>query len=181
MPRAFVILWVVAATNARLLGAPSAASIEGGPDALGKSYHWTITNNHTSPIVRVDIPHYRASLFFAPKGWTSTCTNLVAVGAADEPGVCSATAAAASDGIAPGRSANFGVQLASGAIKRGAGEVVLSFADAGTQKISGVPVPVPETFGDRYIPLLGLGTILVIFVIVQVFRSHKKRPLRADV
>ena len=153
--------------------AASPASIEAGPDALGNAYQWTITNGHVSPIVRVEIPHYRANLFFAPKGWTFTCTNLVGIGAADEPGLCVATAGAASDGIAPGRSAVFGLQLASGSVKRGFGEAVVGFADSSTHKISGVLVPVPETLRDRYIPLIGLGTILAVFVIYQVARGRK--------
>jgi hypothetical protein len=156
------------------------AVVEGGPDGLGNAYHWTINNKHTSPIVRVEIPHYRGSLFFAPKGWTSSCTNLVAVGAPDAPGVCTATASATDDGIAPGRSATFSMQLATGTVKRGAGDVVIGFADASTQNIGGVVVPVPETLGDRYISLIGLGTILAGFVAVQVFRSRKNRHLQAD-
>lgn len=153
--------------------AASPASIEGGPDALGNAYQWTITNSHVSPIVRVEIPHYHANLFFAPQGWTFACTNLVGVGATDEPGVCVATAAAPSVGIAPGRSAVFGLQLASGSVKRGFGEAVIGFADSATHKFSGVMVPVPETLGDRYIPLIGLGAILAIFVAYQVARGRK--------
>jgi hypothetical protein len=155
-------------------------TIEGGPEALGATYQWTITNNHTSPIVRVEVPHYRASLFFAPKGWTSSCTNLVAVGALDATGVCTATATVLADGIAPGRSATFGMQLAAGSIKRGSSEATIGFADSSTQTVSGVLVPVPETFADRYISLLGLGAILAGFVVFQALRSRKKDRIQAD-
>jgi hypothetical protein len=153
-------------------------SVEGGPDGLGNAYHWTVSNNHTSPIVRVEIPHYRGSLFFAPRGWTSTCTNLVAVGARDTPGICTATATG--DGIAPGRSATFNLQLASGSVKRGTGDVVIGYADSSKLTISGVLVTVPETWSDKYITLIGLGTILAVFVAVQFLRSRKKRRSQAD-
>ncbi len=172
--------FIIAAQASFVFASPSPVSVEGGPDGLGNAYHWTVSNNHTSLIVRVEIPHYRGSLFFAPKGWTSSCTNLVAVGARDATGVCTATATATGDGIAPGRSATFNLQLASGSVKRGSGEVVIGFADATTHKMSGVLVPVPETLGDRYIPLIGLGTILAAFVVIQVFKSRKNRRLRTD-
>jgi hypothetical protein len=147
---------------------------------LGNTYHWTVTNNQSSPIVRVEIPHYRGNLFFAPKGWTTSCTNLVAVGAPDAPGVCTATAAATGDGIAPGRSATFSMQIATGAVKRGTGDVIIGYADASTQNISGVMVPVPETLSDKYISLIGLGIFLVVFVVAQSVRSRKKRRSQAD-
>ncbi len=157
-----------------------AVTIEGGPDGLGTTYHWTVSNSHKSPIIRIEIPQYRGSLFFAPNGWTSTCTNLVAIGAPDEPGKCIASAASPSEGVAPGRSTTLGLQLANGAVKRGAGEAVITFADSTTVKIGGVLVPVPESFGDRYIPLIGLGAILAVFVLVQVVRGRKKSRNHVD-
>ena len=181
LPRGCLSLGLIAAAwTSVVVASTSPVSVEGGPDGLGHTYHWTISNNHASPIVRVEIPHYRASLFFAPKGWTSTCTNLVAVGAIDAPGLCIASATAIVDGIAPGRSVQFGMQLGSASVKRGTGDVVIGYADSSKLTISGILVPVPETLSDKYIPLIGLGTILAVFVVVQVLKSRKNRRLRAD-
>lgn len=140
---------------------------------MGNSYQWTVTNSHTAPIVRVEIPHYRASLFFAPKGWTFACTNLVAIGSADIPGLCTATAGSPGEGIAPGRSASFGLQLAAGSVKRGFAQASIGFADATNTKINDVLVPVPETLGDKYIPLIGLGVILLSLAAYQLLRARK--------
>lgn len=179
--RLFVAIGVIAGAKAGfVVAAPSPVTIEGGPETGGNAYRWTITNNHGSPIVRVEIPQYRGSLFFPPTGWTSSCTNLVAVGAPDAPGTCTATAKTEMQGIASGRSSTFGLQLASGAVKRGFGDVVIGFADSSTQRVGGVMVPVPETLGDRYIPLIGLGTILALYVVVQLIRGRKKSRMKAD-
>lgn len=181
LSRTFIAIGVIAGAKANIvLAAPAAVSIEGGPETASNAYRWTITNNHGSPIVRVELPQYRGSLFFPPTGWTSSCTNLVAVGAPDAPGTCTAIAKSESQGIALGRSSSFGLQLASGSVKRGFGEVVIGFADSSTHRVGGVMVPVPETLGDRYIPLIGLGTILALYVGVQITRSRKKSRLKAD-
>lgn len=152
------------------------ATVEGGPDSLGQSYQWTVSNQASSPIVHVEFPHYRASLFFAPAKWTFSCSNQVAVGSIDAPGVCVAKADSPGDGVAPGRSAVFGMQLASGAVKRGMGEVRLTFADSTSYLANQVAVPVPETFGDKYIPLIGLGVILAAFVAIRSVQGRKRHP-----
>ena len=37
--------------------------ITGGPDPSGHNYAWTVANEDTSPIVRVEFPHIHADLF----------------------------------------------------------------------------------------------------------------------
>src|SRR5437868_3393823 len=44
-------------------------------DASGQNYAWIVTNNHTSPIVYVEFPHYHADTFHTPDGWDQKCTN----------------------------------------------------------------------------------------------------------
>lgn len=149
--------------------------VEGGPEGLGNSYQWTITNSYDSPIVKVEIPHYRANLFYAPKGWTTSCTNLVEVGGKDAPGVCTSSAQSPVDGIASGRSASFQIQLATGQVKRGFATARFTHADGATHEVSGVFVPIPESMGDRYIPLFGLGAILTVFAAIQAARRRKRR------
>lgn len=165
---------IIAASATAIASSPPVI-MEGGPDALGTAYSWTLTNQSSSPVVSVALPHYRASLFFAPKGWATSCTNLVAVGSLDAPGVCTATAPSASLGIAPGRSAQFGLQMGSAVVKRGTGQVVVELADSTRLSIDNVVVPMPERWSDKYVSLVGLGSILVIFIFVQSIRSRKKR------
>lgn len=150
-------------------------TIEGGPDANGHGYTWTVTNGRALPIVHVEFPHYRASLFFASEGWKTECTNLVAVGVKSLAGVCAASTDIPASGIAAGRSATFSMQIASVGAKRGLGAVVVRFSDGVTQTISGVPVPTAEPPGDRNIPLIGLGTVFMIFIVVRAARRRRAR------
>jgi hypothetical protein len=153
-------------------------TIEGGPDATGHTYAWTVTNNHASAIVHIEFPHYRANLFFAPEGWKTECTNLVAVGVKDLTGVCSATAKSAGNGVVAGRSAMFSMQIAGGGAKRGLGAVVVRFADGAAQTIAGVPIPTAEPSGDRNIPLIGLGAVFMILIVARAAR--RRRAMAAE-
>ena len=167
-----------------LLGSASAmanptASITGGADASGHAYTWQVRNDGASPIVEVRFPHYRAGLFFPPPGWSNDCTALVHVGAKDEPGVCTARAAAPADGIASGRSAPFSMQIAAAGAKRGRGEVVVRFADGSETRIAGVELPQQEGLGDKYVSLIALGAVFIIFVAVQAVRKRRLRAASA--
>jgi hypothetical protein len=162
-----------AAATARA-GMPQ-VTIEGGPDATGQSYVWTVTNNHASAIVHIEFPHYRANLFFAPNGWTTECTNLEAVGVRDPTGVCSASIEDSMGGHAESRSTTFRMQIGGRGAKRGLGAVVVRFADGVTQTIAGVPVPTAEQLGDRNVPLIGLSTMFIIFVVARAARHRRAR------
>ncbi|MEK7732337.1 MAG: hypothetical protein AAB363_10825 [Planctomycetota bacterium] len=159
--------------------ADSAVSITGGADASGHTYTWQVANGGASPIVEVRFPHYRAGLFFPPPGWSNDCTALVHVGAKDEPGVCTARSPAPADGIAPGRSAPFSMQIAADGAKRGRGEVVVRFADGSETRIAGVELPQQEGLGDKYVSLIALGAVFIIFVAVQAVRKRRRRAASA--
>ena len=65
---------VLSLCAADLVASPAAAQenlvvIEGEPDESGHNYQWTVTNQHDSPIVEIEFPHFRADLFTAPEGW----------------------------------------------------------------------------------------------------------------
>ena len=79
--------WLVAAPVVTVADPPN-ATVTGGPDTSGRKYSWTVTNEHTSPVVYVEFPHYHGSLFFAPENWRVECTFLVNVGVEDRPGIC---------------------------------------------------------------------------------------------
>jgi len=145
--------------------------ITGGADASGHIYTWQVNNGDDLPIVEVRFPHHRGVLFFPPAGWSSDCTALVHVGAKDEPGVCTSRAPAPAEGIAPGRAAAFSMQIAPAGAKRGQGEVAVRFADGNETRIAGVELPQREAAGDKYVSLIALGAVFVIFVTVRAVRK----------
>ncbi len=150
-------------------------TVAGGADASGHVYAWTVTNRHTSPITRVEFPHYRATLFFAPTGWSTDCTFLVNVGVEDSPGACVASAPAPTDGIQPGRSAEFRMQCSARGASRGIGVITVRFADDTRREVAGVELPRPEGVGDKYVPLIGLAAIAGIFALIAAIRNRRAK------
>lgn len=138
--------------------------ISGGADASGHQYTWKITNRSQVPIVAVDIPHYRATLFFPPDGWTQDCTFLVNVGVKSSPGVCSAKAEPVQGAIRPGRSLEFKMQVGDRTV-RGGGEVVVYFQNGEQTRIGGVELPIREPSGDQMVPLIGMGVAFLVFIL----------------
>lgn len=150
-------------------------TVAGGADASRHMYTWTVTNRHTSPITRVEFPHYRATLFFAPTGWSTDCTFLVNVGVEDSPGACVAGAPAPSDGIQPGRSAEFRMQCSARGASRGIGVITIRFADGIEREVAGVELPQPEGIGDKFVPLIGLAAIAGIFALIAAIRNRRAK------
>jgi hypothetical protein len=153
--------------------------ITGGADASGHTYTWQVANNGESPIVEVRFPHYRAGLFFVPPGWSQDCTALVHVGVKDEPGVCAARAGSPGEGIASGRSATFSMQVAPAGAKRGRGEATVRLADGTEMRVGGVEFPQAEGLGDKYVSLIGLGAVFIIFILAQAIRKRRKTAMPA--
>jgi len=177
---AALIPWIVAFCLAGGLVARADerdVTVVGGPDATGQNYEWTITNQDRSSIVEVRIPHYRATLFHAPLGWkTDASTYLVNVGVADRPGECIARAPSELEGIVPGKSGLFRLQITPGGARRGVGSVTVRFADGRETAIARVAVPQPELVGDRYVSVIGLALIFGVVIGVQMRRRrHSKR------
>jgi len=166
---AAVVLALVAASS-RGDGPP--VLITGGADESGHQYAWKITNQTQQAVLEVRFPHYHANLFFPPQDWEQSCTGLVAVGGKNEPGQCIARAPKGKEGIAPGRSAEFKMQIASAGARRFPGQVTLRLADGTETTVSGVELPTPEPLGDQYVSLIGLG---MIFMLLAVRQARKKR------
>jgi len=151
------------------------ATVEGGADVTGHNYTWTVTNQHSSPIVAVEIPHYRADLFFGPDGWsTAESTYLVNVGVKDRPGVCKAQAPSKTAGIPRGRSAQFKARINARGAKRGRAEVVVEYADGTRVTVANVEVPRAETLGEKHTLKIGFGVMFALFLGAQAIR-HRKR------
>jgi len=158
----------VRASNARV-------RIEGGADANGHVYEWSMINEGRSPIVHVKMNHHRATLFFGPEDWKVDCQNLLNVGVGTPWGECQAIAPAGG-GIAPGRRGAFRMQCAPTGTTRGRGTVIVQFADGTEEVVDGVELPKPESTGDRYIPLLGLGVIAGVYAIIHAARRNRAKP-----
>jgi len=178
---------VFSAALALVCSGPSQASededsvrITGGTVDTGNHYSWTVTNTRESPIVHIEFPHYRATLFFAPEGWSTTSTNLVEIGAKDAPGVCTAEADSPAAGIQRGESAQFRMQVGDARAKPRPGTVRIRFGDGEELSIDGVEVPLPETVGDKYMTLIGLSAIFLIWMLIAGLRRRSKSNKQPD-
>lgn len=174
--RAVLALLVVGAAEAE--AADHGLSFVGGPDGSGQNYAWTLTNGSRATVTEVRIPHYRAAVFTAPPGWkTDESTYLVNVGVADRAGECVAKASTVGEGIRPGRSGEFRLQLTASGAARGTGRVIVGLDDGSRVEVAGVPLPVAESVGDKYVTFLGLVAIFGSMVLIQRLRRPRRRPV----
>lgn len=183
MALAVVIGGVVSAASARTVvsSADESVTIDGGPDTTLQNYSWTVTNHHTSPIVYVKIPHYRAAVFEAPRRWdTSKTTYLVNVGVPDKAGFCVAEAIAPTPGISRGSSREFKMSLNVQRGLLGKGTVIVRFADGTEAKVFGVELSVPPEPSGKWVPLIGAGAIFVVWVLIRTLRQRGKPARAAD-
>ncbi len=155
-------------------GADALVTITGGADASGHNYTWTVTNHHTSPIVYLEFPHFRADMFHVPAGWAAETTNLVGGRREpDKPSVCIARAEPPNTGLWHGCSREFGMRVAPAGAPRGPGTVTVRFADGTENKVAGVELPEPPASSGKYIPLIGAGVIFAGWVIVRTLRGRQ--------
>ena len=176
---ALLACWMYVAGQALAVDVPN-VTITGGADPSGYKYTWVVNNKHLSPIVYIEFPHYHGALFFAPDGWVTECTALVNVGYKDEQGTCSASAEAPAAGVAPKRSTTFDMRIARLPTRRGKGTVLIRFADGVTTRVRSVELPVRESVGDKYAPLIGLGTIFLVWMIIRSRRRARVRRSNVD-
>jgi hypothetical protein len=164
----------VAAGRASAPAPPSRpwVTIEGSVDTSGRNYTWMVTNHHRSPIERLEFPHYGAALFFGPEGWTTDCTNLMHVTRDD--GVCTTEADQPEQRITEGRVAEVRMQVHARDARGVPGSVRVRFADGTEKEVTGVLVPQRESLGDRYVPLVGLGAIFIVFLLISAKRRKAK-------
>jgi len=152
---------------------PPNVMIKGGSSDSGHNYTWSVTNRYASPIVRITFPQYRATVFDVPDGWDRDCTHLLGSGSPDEPGTCTAEAIAPGTGIERGTSESFTMRVWQSGTQRTRGTVSIRFADGTQLDVAGVELPAREAFGDRYVSLLGLGSIFLVWLMVRAVRSKK--------
>ena len=162
----------LAAQAAAQTPATAKVRIEGGlqPDGF---YVWQVINDGSTPVTRIEIPHYHADQFIPPDGWQPESTFLVNVGVPDKPGLCKATALSDAAAIQKGRKAEFRMRLSRQRANRGTGTVVVGLADGTTLKVDGVSLPVPPA---RYEGLLTVATFGLLILLFVVFRPRRKQP-----
>lgn len=150
--------------------------IEGGADASGQQYAWTVTNRGSTPIVWIEFPHYHADAFMAPAKWKKETTHLNIAGSKDLPGVCRASVDSPDLGIGPNRSAEFQMRVSNAGAARRLGEVKVRFADGREMTIGDVELPSPLSRGEQYQMLIGLA---VIFGLILLVNARRKRSPKA--
>lgn len=151
-------------------GSPGIA-VEGGADAGGRNYRWTVVNRGGVSIVSAEFPLYRVTTFEGPAGWETACEPSASVANVQN---CRSRATIPAQGIQPGGRATFTAQVAASGIVRGRGGVQFHGADGREILADGVELPQREPLGDRYTSLVGLG---VVFAAIAVFRWIRSRRL----
>lgn len=161
----------------------SRVSIKGGIDPdepSGHNYVWTVTNRHSSPIVSVEFPHYRADMFLAPDGWKTECTYLVNVGVPLKPGTCTAKMDPEQGGLFRGASATFRMRVAPEGAPIGKGTVLVRFADGTQAAVEGVTLPRAPDESGKHAPLIALVVLFVVVVVVREWRQRKNKSPASD-
>jgi cbb3-type cytochrome oxidase subunit 3 len=168
----------ITASTARAEG--SRVVITGGADETEHNYTWNVTNRSTSRIVRIELPHFAASLFSAPDNWkqgTPAEMNLVRLGWNSNPGLCWTEPTAGNPGVGPGMTAVFSMQIAAVGALRAPGTVTVKFADGTQVQVAGVQLPTQPVKTSPWTALFGMGLIFVLFI---VYRERSKRKQAAS-
>ncbi|MFQ5462153.1 MAG: hypothetical protein ACE5E5_05945 [Phycisphaerae bacterium] len=148
--------------------------IVGGPDKTGHNYEWTVRNHHSSAIVYVAFPHFRADLFFVPQGWSTAGTsNLKGMGAKRSFGTCVGRVERWSQGIAPGGEGVFKMRVDGTRARPAPGTVLIRFADGSEHLVSQVLVPSAEATSDKLVPLFGLAGVFIVLILTAMRRRAR--------
>lgn len=137
-------------------------------------YDWTVTNEYTSPIIKIEIPHTNGDSLESPPGWGYEW--LKAQAAPQDLGrtVCRAAPRATHGGIPPGSRAKFSMRIMrDGAMPR-PGKVRVHFADGRTLTVSGVELPSGHETGERAIVTITLGAVFVILLFYHARRRQRR-------
>lgn len=150
-------------------------TIDGGADQSRHNYEWFVTNHHSSPIVYVEFPHYRADAFTVPPLWKAETTYLVNVGVPDKPGVCIARPEPPNTGISKGGSLRFEMRITAKGAAVGRGRVKIRFADGKETVIEGVILPEPPPSDFKLLPLVGAALIFGGWVVIRALRDRRRK------
>jgi hypothetical protein len=138
-------------------------------------FDWTITNEYSSPIVKIEIPHTNGDLLEAPSGWGYKWLKGAEAPAELGQTVCRATAKEPNFGIAAGRGMKFSMRVnREGALPR-TGTVRITFEDGKATIVTGVQLPSGQQTIERGVVTITLGAVFAIVLIV-----HARRRKRAE-
>lgn len=157
---------------------PADVSVEGGMDPANRHfYSWTVTNDNVSPIITVEIPHYRGLIFTVPSGWSKEVTERASGSTEVDVGRLLATAPPDA-GIRRGQSAIFSIQLHARGASAQRGDVIVEFSDGTRVTIANVEYPGKEPWLTRYMTLVGMIGLAVVAVVIHLRRSGraKRKP-----
>jgi hypothetical protein len=167
--------WLLcAALSAPAAGDEPGVKVESGLNDAGM-YVFRVTNQSSSPIVYVEIPHYLADQFMTPRNWKQECTFLSNIGVEKRPGLCSATAESPIFGIGPGETAEFSMRMGldgRNESRRGEGTMKVRFADDRSVIVAGVSVPVKPPEWENW-GLIG-GYVVIGLILLAIFA--RRRP-----
>ncbi|MFQ5804855.1 MAG: hypothetical protein ACE5I3_00230 [Phycisphaerae bacterium] len=157
-----------------------AVTITGGADGTGQFYEWKVTNNHTSPVVYIEFPHFRGDTFSAPAGWAQEWKNRAMVGGGKPaPGWVRTSVKDPAQGISPGDSARFVLRVSRAGADRRPGKVTVRFADRTEVTVADVELPTAKSFLERNVMGIGLAAIFALALLVHFRRRRKPSPARA--
>jgi hypothetical protein len=179
--RRLLVLSVVGGMLSTAAADEALVTITGGTDPRNPQfYRWSITNNHTSPVVFIEFPHYHADTFAPPSDWAQEWNNRSMVGGRDAPGWVRTSVETPTLGIQPGATASFEMRLARAGADTRPGKVAVRFADGTQTVIAGVLLPSAKPFLERNALAIGLAVIFVTAVLIHLRRRRKRPPAAAS-
>lgn len=153
-------------------GQDTRVTIESRYVADDHEYTYRVTNRHSSPVVEIEIPHFKADLVTAPDDWGVELTNRVGAAGGGKPGVCKVKPKNGGGGLVAGQVVQFQMRVPDAAVAKGANDARVRFADGTEAIVPNVTVPIPPSGGGGVVLPVGL---VVIFVAAVVFREYRRR------
>ncbi len=141
--------------------------VDGSVDASAHNYEWTVTNLHESPIVSVEVEHFRGDTCVQPSDWDQTFTNKHSIDGST--GLCGGKAPT-NRGIRKGRSKKFQMRIGQMGAPVGQGPMTITFADGSTVTIM-TTVSIPPSVLERYATLFGMGGLVLIVVLFKLIKG----------
>lgn len=166
-------------------GAGHPALAEGGVTIVGDTlpdnpahFRWTVTNESGANIVMFRAPRFLAETAIPPRGWTAEILK----GTSERNGEVVFRADTPADGVFPSSHLDFEVQdtrrVRVGRTKRPL-TVTVGRANGTEQKVVDVLCPTEESAFVRNLPMIGLGSMFVIFLAVQAARKRRRARSQA--
>lgn len=177
--RLICALCLIMASTA-ILNAEEKVVIQGGNEQGGASYKWQVTNNYSSPIVRIEFPQYGADVFEIPAGWETGSVkemNLVNVGwNPRKEGLCFAIPKSPNPGLIRGTTCNFAMRVPPSVSTIPGKKIVhVVFADGTSCDVANVTLP-SKVEGSPLVMILGVAGLFVLCIVIVELRKRRATP-----